>query len=248
MGKTVLITGASSGIGEHLALEMAGRGYDLALTARRLDRLEDLKARIGDKVRVEVMQLDVTDTAATIQAVQSLWAKMDGFDIVVANAGCGGDNGVGQGVTDQQINMVNTNVNGLIATIDPAVALMRARGQGGQIVGVASVAGFRGLPGSSVYSGTKSFVITYLQSLRLELKAENIAVTCLSPGFIDTAINQDLGDKRPFLVDVETGAKSAADLIEKRVAHSTVPPWPWTAVGAALKIVPDALMPGGYRD
>lgn len=248
MGKTILITGASSGIGEHLALEMAERGYDLALTARRLDRLEDLKARIGDKVRVEVMQLDVTDTVATIAAVEALWAKMGGLDIVVANAGVGGDNGVGKGVTDQQIAMVNTNVSGLIATLDPAVALMRARGEGGQIVGVASVAGFRGLPGTSVYSGTKAFVITYLQSLRAELKKDNIAVTCLSPGFIDTPLNEDLGDKRPFLVDVQTGAKSAADLIEKRVAHSTVPRWPWTAVGVALKIMPAALMPGGYRD
>lgn len=251
MGKNILITGASSGIGEHLAYEMARRGYNLALTARRLDLLENAKARIAEiapAAKVEIRAVDVTDYDATIEAVKDIWAAIDGFDIVVANAGRGGDNSVGQGATKTQIDMVNTNVNGLLATLDPAVELMRARGNGGQIVGVASVAGFRGLPGSGVYSGTKSFVITYLQSLRAELKADGITVTTLSPGFIDTAINQDLGDKRPFLVDVETGARAAADLIEKKVKHSTVPKWPWTAVGWVLKALPDALMPGGYRD
>lgn len=251
MAKTVFITGASSGIGEHLALELAGRGYDLALTARRVERLEDLKGRIiaaNPTCKVELAQLDVMDAGATVACVNELWERCGGFDIVVANAGIGSDGPIGSGALSRQLEMIDTNIKGFVATVDAAVAKLLERGAGGQVVGIASVAAYRGLPGSAVYSGTKAFVVTYMDGLRLQLRGTGIAATILSPGFIDTAINQDLGDQRPFLVDVTTGAKAAADLIERQVKHKTVPVMPWKLVGWVLRNAPDRLIPGGYRD
>ncbi len=251
MAQTIFITGASSGIGEHVALEMAARGYNLALTARRLDRLEDLKARITAShpdCKVELAQLDVTDTDATVACVNELWDRCGGFDIALANAGIGADGPVGTGVLDRQIEMINTNISGFVATVDAVTANMVARGTGGQIVGIASVAAYRGLPGSGVYSGSKAFVVTYMDALRLQLRGTGIVTTILSPGFIDTAINEDLGDKRMFLVDVTTGAKAAADLIERQVKHKTVPVMPWTIVGWLMKRVPDSLLPNPMGD
>lgn len=251
MAKTIFITGASSGIGEHVALEMAQRGYNLALTARRLERLEDLKGRITaahPNCVVELAQLDVTDTDATVACVNALWERCGGFDIALANAGIGADGPAGTGVLDRQLEMIDTNIRGFVATIDAVTAKMVARGTGGQIVGIASVAAYRGMAGSGVYSGSKAFVVTYMDALRLQLRGAGIDVSILSPGFIDTAINEDLGDKRMFLVDVKTGAKAAADLIERKVKHKTVPVMPWTVMGWLMKRLPDAMMPNPMGD
>lgn len=251
MAKTLFITGASSGIGEHVALEMASRGYDLALTARRLERLEDLKGRITaahPSCKVEVAQLDVTNADAVVSCVNDLWDRCGGFDIALANAGIGEDGPAGTGVLDRQLDMIDTNIKGFVATIDAVTAKMVERGQGGHIVGVASVAAYRGLPGSGVYSGSKAFVITYMDALRLQLRGTGIKTTILSPGFIDTAINERLGDKRMFLVDVKTGAKAFGDLIEKQVKHKTVPVMPWTVMGWLMKRIPDSLVPNPMGD
>jgi hypothetical protein len=132
--------------------------------------------------------------------------------------------------------IVETNLIGAIATIDAAVALFRRQG-GGQIVGVSSVAGARGLPGSSSYSASKAGVAVYLESVRAETYREPITVTTLAPGYIDTPMNRDM-KSRPFLIDVETGARMMADLIERGVSHSTVPRYPWTLIAPLLRVLP----------
>jgi len=245
VAKTVFITGASSGIGRALALELAGRGYDLFLTARRLDALEQVRTDIAaahPSRRVEVRRLDVTDDADVARAIEEAAERLGRCDIVVANAGVGNSGRVGEGNMERARLIVETNLIGAIATVDAAVALFRRQG-GGQVVGVGSVAGVRGLPGSGSYSASKAGLATYLESVRAETHREPITVTTIAPGYIDTPINQDM-KSRPFLIDVEKGARIAADLIERGVGYATVPRFPWV-VAPLLRVLPTSWLVWG---
>jgi short-subunit dehydrogenase len=239
VAKTVFITGASSGIGRALAVELAGRGYDLFLTARRLEPLEQIRADVAAKDaarRVEVRPLDVTDDADVAAAIAEAAEKLGRVDIVVANAGVGNSGRVGEGKMAHGRLIVETNLIGAMATIDAAVALFRRQG-GGQIVGVGSVAGVRGLAGSASYSASKAGIAAYLEAVRAETYKEPIKVTTILPGYIDTPINQNM-TSRPFLIDVEKGARITADLIERGVATATVPRLPWAVITPLLRVLP----------
>jgi short-subunit dehydrogenase len=239
MPETVFITGASSGIGRALAVEFARRGRDLFLCARRLDLLEQLRTEIlaADPARrVEVRQLDVTDYGDVATAVDGAAERLGRCDVVVANAGMGSSGPVGEGRMERDRRVVETNLIGAMATIDAALALFRRQG-GGQIVGIASVAGARGLPGSGSYSASKAGLAVYLDSVRAETHGEPITVTTITPGYVDTPINQDM-KSRPFLIDAERGARMIADLIERGVGSATVPRLPWAAVIPVLRVVP----------
>jgi short-subunit dehydrogenase len=239
VAKTVFITGASSGIGRGLALELARRGYDLFLAARRLDALEQVRSDIAAATpgrRVEIRQLDVTDHADVATAIDEAAERLGRCDIVVANAGVGNSGVVGAGNMARAKLIVDTNLTGAMATIDAAVALFRRQG-GGQVVGVGSMAGVRGLPGSSSYSASKAGIAVYLESVRAETYREPITVTTLAPGYIDTPINEDM-KSRPFLIDVEKGARIMADLIERGVGYATVPRFPWTLIKPLLRVLP----------
>jgi short-subunit dehydrogenase len=247
VAKSVFITGASSGIGRALAVELAGRGYDLFLTARRSDALEQLRAEIAAAHpgrSVEVRQLDVTDAEDVARAIEEAAARFGRCDIVVANAGVGNSGRVGEGAMQRARAIIETNLIGAIATIDAAVALFRRQGGGGQIVGVTSVAGARGLPGSSTYSASKAGLSVYLDAVRAETYGEPITVTTLAPGYIDTAINQDV-KSRPFLIDVQKGARIMADLIERRVGYATVPRLPWSVLAPLMRVAPTSLLVRG---
>ncbi|MDX6667831.1 MAG: hypothetical protein QOK04_1211 [Solirubrobacteraceae bacterium] len=244
MAKTVFITGASSGIGRALALELADRGYDLFLTARRLDALEEVRAEVATRDparRVEVRQLDVTDDADVAAAIAEAAEKLGRCDIVVANAGLGNSGRVGEGNMERSRLIVETNLIGAMATVDAAVALFRRQGGDGHIVGVGSVAGVRGLPGSGSYSASKAGLAAYLESVRAETHGEPIKVTTIAPGYIDTPINKDM-KSRPFLIDVDKGARITADLIERGVGYATVPRFPWTFVAPLLRVLPTSLL------
>jgi len=240
VAKTVFITGASSGIGRALAQALAGRGYDLFLTARRLDALAEVRSEItaaNPGRRVEVRALDVTDDADVATAIAEAAEKLGRCDIVVANAGLGNSPRVGEGGMERNRQIVETNLIGVMATVDAAVALFRRQGGAGQVVGISSVAGVRGLPGSASYSASKAGVTVYLESVRAETYGEPITVTTIAPGYIDTPINQDV-KSRPFLIDVEKGAQITADLIERGAGYSTVPRFPWTVVAPLLRVLP----------
>ena len=240
MAKTVFITGASSGIGRALALELAGRGCDLFLTARRADVLEQVRTDIAaadPARRVEVRQLDVTDDVDVAAALDEAAEKLGRCDVVVANSGLGNSPRVGEGGMERNRAIVETNLIGAMATIDAAVALFRRQGGDGQVVGISSVAGVRGLPGSASYSASKAGVRTYLESVRAETYREPITVTTIAPGYIDTPINQDM-KSRPFLIDVDKGAQITADLIERGVGHAMVPRFPWTLITPLLRVLP----------
>jgi hypothetical protein len=244
VAKSIFITGASSGIGRALALELARRGSDLFLTARRLDALEELRAEIASANparRVEVRRLDVTDEEDVARALGDAAEKLGRVDVVIANAGLGGSGLVGKGSMERSRRIVETNLIGAIATVDAAVALMRRQEGGGQIVAIGSVAGVRGLPGSGSYSASKAGLRAFMEAVRAETYGEPIVVTTLAPGFIDTPINEDV-PSRPFLIDVEKGASIMADLIERRVGYSTVPRMPWTVLAPVLRVLPTSLL------
>jgi short-subunit dehydrogenase len=240
--RSLLITGASAGIGAGLAMEFARRGYALALAARRVDRLEAMvpALRAAGAPRVVVLALDVADTQSIEPAVQRAAAELGRLDVVVANAGVGHVTPVGKGKLPLVQETLQVNLLGAIATLEAAVPLFRAQGSG-HAVGITSVAGSRGLPGFGAYSASKAGLHRYLQSLRAETRGSGIHVTELAPGYIDTDINRDKG-ARPFLIDVERGAAIMARMIERRVGMRWVPVIPWTVIALLLRVLPDSLL------
>ncbi|OZG75345.1 short chain dehydrogenase [Hahella sp. CCB-MM4] len=243
MAKTVLITGASSGIGKALALEFSRRGYHLGLVSRRLEALESLAAQIQathPSIQVECRALNVNEIAQIKPVIQDLRDSLGKLDIVIANAGIGGGSFVGSGHLNQDLAIIQTNVAGAMATIDAAVEIFKKQ-HSGHIVGISSVAAYRGMPGSAAYCASKAAIATYLDALTTELYHTPIKVTTLYPGYIDTPLNNML-KKRPFLIDVNTGAGIMANLIEKEVTVSTVPVYPWSMIGKLLKNIPRSML------
>jgi short-subunit dehydrogenase len=239
-----IVTGATSGIGRALALELASRGWDLGLTARRAEVLDEVAREIRNahpQLRVALETVDVSDATAAREAVRRLFVKLGDIHLVVANAGIGGPHRVGTGQFAKSRDIVTTNLIGGMATVDAAVECWRAKPGSGprRIVGITSVAGFRGLPGSSAYSASKAGFSVYLEAARGEIRGLDVDVIDIAPGFIDTPLNQDV-KSRPFLIDPADGAKRMADLIERNVRRTTVPVWPWTAIGWLMRRIPDA--------
>ena len=243
MPSSIMITGASSGIGKSLAFELARKGYSLALAARSVDRLEKIKKEIiaaHNPPAVAVRPLDVTHYEDVFKAVDEMALELDGLDIVFANAGIGLGERVGRGDFEKAKATIEVNLIGAIATVDAAAAYFLKKGKG-HIVGTSSVAAFRGMPRNSAYSASKAGFAVYLETVRVELLKRNIHVTVLYPGYIDTPLNQML-KRRPFLVSAEKGAAIIANLIEKKVKSSTVPVYPWNIIGRVMKIAPAAMI------
>lgn len=243
MEKTIFITGASSGIGRALAFELGKRGYKLALTARRADLLNDIKDEINrshSPPAIAIRKLDVTDGDAVFSVFSEMVRELGGIDIVLANAGVGLGEKVGHGDFEKAKQTIDVNLTGAIATMDAAAQYFLEKGEG-HIVGVSSVAAFRGMPKSAAYCASKAGLAVYMEAMRAELYRKNIDITVLYPGFIDTPLN-DMLPSRPFLIDVEKGAQIIARLIEKKVKSSTVPVFPWNIVGRLLKILPTAMI------
>lgn len=231
MSDTTFITGASSGIGYHLALTLAARGHDVVVTARRVDRLEELATRIGadhpDR-RCLVRSLDVTDPAAVADAVRWADAETGGLTRVVANAGIGSqsEGRLGDAAhAERSAPMIVTNVTGLIATIDAGIEAMLPRGRG-HLVAIGSVAGTRGLPWGPSYSATKAAVDTYMEGVTAWLVDTDIDTTVIRPGYIQTEIFDD-GDQLPGVVPVEDAIGPITDAIEQRRPAAIIPADPF---------------------
>jgi len=241
MTRSILITGASRGLGEHLARQFARRGYSLALTGRTLEPLQKLAEEFaGQAGKIVIRQLDVADYSTIPGVLAECAEELGGLDIIVANAGVGHTVAVGDGKLAEIRETIDVNILGAIATAEAAIALFRKQGQG-QLVGLSSVAKVRGLPGGGVYGASKAAFGIYLQAARLETRAEGIVVTELAPGYIDTDMNRGAAS-RPFLVSTDKGTRLMADLIEKQVGFRFVPVWPWTLVAQVLKWLPGSLL------
>lgn len=240
--KKVMITGASSGIGEALALAYAERGYALGLAARRLEKLETLKAKLEQKqVPVAIRALDVADDRQIQPTLESIDEELGGIDIVIANAGITAVNRTGKGDFEVDREVVQVNLIGGMATVDAAARIYRKNKRAGQIVGVSSVSAFRGIPGSAAYSGSKAGFSNYLGAVRMELKKHRIGVSVVHPGFVATDLSDNL-EKYPFVITAEKAAKAIMAGIDKQEANIIVPKMPWSVLSRVISIAPDALV------
>ncbi len=239
--KSVLITGATRGLGKNLARQFAARGYRLALTGRKQADLDRLGAELaGQAADIVLETLDVSDYGAIAGVIEACAARLGGLDIVVVNAGVAINSPVGKGHFEQVRQTIDVNLTAAIATCEAAVELFRKQGHG-QVVGITSVAGVRGMRGNGVYCATKAGFGRYLEAVRLETRRDSIVVTELAPGYIDTDLNRSIPN-RPFVISAEKGTRIMADLIERQVSFRYVPPWPWTLLAPVLKCLPDRII------
>lgn len=217
-GKVVFLTGASSGIGAALALEYAKTGAKLALTARRLDLLEKVKAdceKVGAKV--SVYQCDVTDHQAVQKTVAEIYKNFGQIDMVIANAGVSGSFKAEKLQAEAATQIIDVNVNGLINTVAAVLPKMLERNSG-TIVGVSSLASYISFPQSYIYCGSKSAVSAILSGLRLELLKTNIQVTTICPGYIRTDMTAANRFHMPFLMDVDVAARRIVRAVQRGAA------------------------------
>lgn len=244
-GKAVIITGASSGIGKALAFEFAKNGYSLGLTARRYDMLklvqQEIQEQFGKEIQIELRVLDVTIYRDVFRVLKELNFALGGFNVLVVNAGIAGSKKVGTGNFQSDKSIIETNVIGAIACVDAGVEILRSQKKPGQIVGISSVAGLRGLPGHASYSASKAAFTAYLEAVRLETGNKEIKITTILPGFIDTPINQHL-KKRPFVISVEEGARKIHKAIQKQKKVAIVPWYPWWFFKLIAPFLPERLL------
>jgi len=239
---TVVITGASSGIGRALAHELARRGYALGLTARRMPLLETLRSELlaahGEKIRIELASLDVCRTESVSETLHDLFARLGGVETVVVNAGVNDLIDIGAGQLEKEINLIQTNVIGAIATIDAAAKHFIQAGKG-HIVGISSLASLQPIPRQAAYCASKAALAMYLASARMELQAKGIDVTDIRPGYIATDIvdGVEIG-KLPFAITADQAAREMVALIERRVKKGIVPRFPWAYVRPLLGHLP----------
>ena len=234
----IFLTGASSGIGEALAKHYAGRGDTLGLAARRVDRLRALKSSLSTPV--EIYECDVRDVTQVKAAATDFTARHGTPDIVIANAGVSfGTLTEYEEDVEAFREILEVNVMGMVNAFHPFVAPMRERGSG-TLAGIASVAGFRGLPGAAGYSASKAAAIRYLEALRLELRGTGVAVTTVCPGFIRTPMTAKNPYPMPFIIGVDDAARRIARVIDARRSFAVIP-WPMAILGRILTLLPNFL-------
>lgn len=256
----IFITGASSGIGQALAHEYAKRqqhaGCIIGLAARRSEHLQELADHLQKKYKTicRIYPLDVRDSLACQLAAQDFIQQYGAPNIVIANAG------VSRGtLTEFREDMpafqavMDINVMGMVHTFQPFIKVMMNAAKHGpskssaankgeitQLVGIASVAGIRGLPGAGAYSASKAAAISYLESLRVEMAAQNIAVTTIAPGYIRTAMTDVNHYKMPFLMDADIAAAKFVDAIKAK-RRFVVIPWQMGFVARLMRFIPPFL-------
>ena len=251
MAKLVFITGASSGIGQALAWRYYKAGWQLALAARRTGEIEAWARASGVSAdRLMIYSADVADTESIVDAGQSCLVRQGVPDVVIANAGIslGVDTAIREDL-DVIARTFATNNVGLAATFHPFIEGMVKR-RSGTLVGIASVAGIRGLPGHGAYCASKAAVISYCESLRGELRASGVKVVTISPGYIDTPLTRQNRYSMPFLMRPEDFADSAFRTIEAGTSYRVIP-WQMGVVAKLLRALPnpvfDKLLAGRPR-
>ena len=239
MSQTVFITGASSGIGEALAVYYASKGATLGLVARRSEFLATLNQRLGGQHACYA--LDVSDAAALHAAASDFIARFGAPDIVIANAGVSAGT-LSEFEEDLAVfrRIMDTNVYGMAATFAPFIPAMKAAGGERRLAGIASVAGIRGLPGAEAYSASKAAAIADLESLRLEMRPYGIKVVTIAPGYIETPMTAVNPYSMPFLLPADQAAKRFASAIERGLSY-TVIPWQMGIVAKLLRLLPNWL-------
>lgn len=239
MAKTILITGASSGIGAGMAREFAQKGYNLAICARRLERLDALKLELETKYGVQVIAkvLDVTQYDQVFAVFKAFKQDFGQIDRIIVNAGVGRGRRIGKGNFEINRATVEINFISALAQCEAAVEIFREQ-NAGHLVMISSMSALRGMPKHlTAYGASKAGVAALAEGIRAELLDTPIQVTTIFPGYIRTEINQG-AEKLPFEVDEKTGSRLLAAEIEKAPIKAYVPKWPWLAMGIAMKVLP----------
>ena len=237
----VFITGASSGIGQSLALRYYRAGYRLALVARRVSDVKTWADAQGISVdSYQIYSADVAITDSIVAAGRDCIARQGVPDVVVANAGIsvGMDTAVREDI-DVMARTFATNNIGMAATFHPFVSQMVARGTG-RLVGIGSVAAIRGLPGHGAYCASKAGVVAYCESLRVELRASGVKVVTLCPGYVDTPLTQRNRYAMPFMLQPDVFAERAFSAIEAGVSYRVIP-WQMGVAAKLMRLMPNAL-------
>ena len=244
MRKNILITGASSGLGAGMARIFAKKGHNLALTARRLDRLEDLRTELlaaNPGIEVVVHQLDVNDHDQVFAVVKEAIADLGGLDRVIVNAGLGKGARIGTGKFYANLETAQTNFVAALAQCEAAMEHFYER-KAGHLVVISSVSAMRGMPSSmTTYAATKAGVAHLAEGIRSDLitrKGLDIKVTTLYPGYIASEMNEKVEQEQRLMVDTETGCKAMVKAIDREVAEAAVPAWPWMPLGQVMKHAP----------
>ncbi|MBK1851442.1 SDR family oxidoreductase [Marinobacter sp. 1-4A] len=246
MKRTILITGASSGLGEGMAREFAARGDNLALCARRTERLETLRDELAGKypqITISIRALDVNNHEQNFEVFRAFQQEFGTLDRVIVNAGIGKGQPLGTGAFNANRQTAETNFVAALAQMEAAMEIFREQNRG-HLVTVSSVTAVRGMPGNvNTYAATKVGLAALSEGLRVELKKAKspIKVTTLYPGYIRTAINEKVKNA-PFIVDAQTGCKAMVKAIESGKSESFVPTWPWTPIGFLIRRLPVSVL------
>jgi NADP-dependent 3-hydroxy acid dehydrogenase YdfG len=240
MSKTILITGASSGLGGEMARQFAARGHHLALCARRTDRLDALRAELRGAYpsqRFAVRSLDVNDDEAVFTAFGGFRSELGSLDRVVVNAGLGKGAPIGTGRHDVNRETAMTNFVAALAQVEAAMEIFRAQ-DSGHLVVISSMSAMRGMPkAATTYAATKAGVAHLAEGLRVELVGTPIRVSVIYPGYIRSEMNEHVSNA-PFIVPTEKGVRAMVDAIEQEKPRAHVPAWPWVPLGAAMRHLP----------
>ena len=238
--KNILITGASAGLGEQMARDFAARGRDLALCARRLDRLEALRDELlaaHPGITITVRQLDVTEHAQVFAVFDGVRAEFGTLDRVIVNAGGGKGRPIGTGGFDTNLHSAQTNFVAALAQCEAAVQIFRDQGHGHLVV-ISSMSAMRGLPrGMTTYAATKAGVTALAEGIRADLLGTAVKVTTVFPGYIVSEANPAARPK-PMMVSTEQGVRAMVRAIERERPQAKVPAWPWVPVGFVMRHAP----------
>lgn len=236
--KIVFLTGASSGIGEALALAMAERGATIGLLARREELLKELAERCNPNGgRARYFAVDVTDAKAVADAAESLRNEFGKIDILIANAGIGGNNSETRSLNPEAVaKVININLLGAVNAVSAVLPAM-LENKSGQLVAISSLAGFRGLPKSAAYSASKAGMTAFFESVRLDVQSKGVSVTIIQPGFIKTPLTSGRTNKMPFLMELEDSIPLFLKAIERRAKFAAFP-WQLASIVRLAKVFP----------
>ena len=244
MRKNVLITGASSGLGAGMARILAAKGHNLALTARRVDRLEALRTELvaaHPDIEVVVHALDVNDHDQVFSVFKQAITDLGGLDRVIVNAGLGKGGRIGTGKFHANKQTAETNFIAAIAQCEAAMEHFYER-KSGHLVVISSMSAMRGMPSSmTTYAATKAGIAMVAEGIRSDLigrKGLDIKVTTLFPGYIASEMNEGVQQEAKMMVDTETGCRALVKKIEAEVTDAAVPSWPWAPLGQVMKHAP----------
>ena len=236
----ILITGASSGLGAGMARAFAARGRDLALCARRVDRLDELKSELIRQcptIKVAVAALDVNDHEQVPKVFAELAGELGGIDRVIVNAGVGKGAPLGSGKLWANKATIETNLVAALVQIETALEMFKKSGSG-HLVLISSVLGNKGVAGvKAAYAASKAGVSSLGESLRAEYASGPIKVTVIEPGYIESEMTAK-SESTMLMVDNETGVRKMVDAIERETGRAIVPGWPWIPLVAMLKALP----------